>query len=100
MGEKVETDSVKNAITYILISPPVHLKLLAFTSSIRATCKSGTDRGKTNMKKEELKNRLVESFNKLEIKECEVCGRFISKKEFEQGEGACFKCWDTPEKLT
>ena len=30
-------------------------------------------------------------------KECTMCGSFISGKEFENGEGACMKCWDSGE---
>lgn len=46
------------------------------------------------MTKEKLKNKIVKAFNSLEIKECELCHKFISSKEFNEGEGACFKCWD------
>lgn len=44
--------------------------------------------------KEKLKIDIVKAFNKMEIKQCEVCHQFISKKEFDEGEGACYKCWD------
>lgn len=48
------------------------------------------------MKKEleEISDKLNKAFSNLVIKECEVCGRFIGEKEFNDGEGACFKCWD------
>lgn len=41
-----------------------------------------------------MKQSILEAFRKLELKECEVCGSLISKKEFDSGDGACFKCWD------
>ena len=47
----------------------------------------------------EISKKIAKAFSKIELKECEVCKKFISKKEFEQGEGACFRCWDNPSKL-
>lgn len=54
------------------------------------------------MKKEKIQKlpeKIVRAFNNLEIKECEVCGKFISGEEFKAGEGACFRCWDNPKDL-
>ena len=46
------------------------------------------------MKNEELSKKITEAFSKIEIKECEVCKKYISGQEFLEGAGACFKCWD------
>ena len=49
------------------------------------------------MELKEVSKKIVKAFNKLEIKECSMCGLFISGKEFNEGGGACFKCWGSGE---
>lgn len=46
------------------------------------------------MKKKELKKIIIKAVNSLELKKCVCCGKLIDKKEFEAGEGACFRCWE------
>lgn len=42
----------------------------------------------------ELKNMLKKAFDRIEIKQCNMCGAYISGDEYDRGEGVCFKHWD------
>ena len=44
--------------------------------------------------KEKVSAKIAKVFSKVEIKECTMCGKFISKKEAEQFEGVCKEHWD------
>lgn len=43
--------------------------------------------------KDETKEKIIDAISKVEIMVCIVCGKFINKEEYEQGDGACSECW-------
>ena len=44
--------------------------------------------------KKEISKRIAKVFSKVEIRECEMCGAFISSEEYKQFEKVCKKHWD------
>lgn len=43
---------------------------------------------------EKIPEKILEAFSKIEINQCTICGKFLSKKEFEESEGVCLTHWD------
>lgn len=48
----------------------------------------------TKKELKEVSKRLKRIFKKLVIKQCTMCGAFLSETEFKQFEGVCKKHWD------
>lgn len=49
------------------------------------------------MESQKVSEKIKKAFNKIVIKECTICGSFITDTQFKDGEGACAKCWDSGE---
>lgn len=48
------------------------------------------------MRKElkEISKKITKAFERVEIKECTMCGAYLSGDEYKQFEGVCKKHWD------
>ena len=45
-------------------------------------------------KLKEISKKVANIFSKVAIKECTICGKFLSEKEYSQFEGVCKTHWD------
>lgn len=60
----------------------------------KASAKALTKEQRVARAKKAVQARIMKAMAKVVIWQCKTCDRFIDEKEYQAGEGSCFKCWD------